>query len=605
MSAVQKNVKIWMRVSAGLLLLWQTAPVLAQTPTPNASIQLAQVTPAPPQAPAIPPPQDIILPPPSTPQAPAPNTLPPQLPPPEELLQPPPSTPTPPEVDPSKVPGAFKVERFDFTGNTAFSTEKLRQVVAPYTNRPITFAELLQARSAVTQLYVDNGYITSGALISPQTLNSGSVTIQVVEGKLEDIKVTGTERFNPNYVRSRLAGSASLSRLAVASMGALNVPRLLEALRLLQLNPLIQSISAELSAGTRPATSLLTVNVQEAESFSTQANLSNNRSPSVGSFRRGLQITEANLLGIGDSISFGYDNTQGSDAVDFSYSLPFNPRNGTLSVSYNNTTSRVIEPPFDRIDIQASSGYFDLTLRQPLAQSPAQEFALGLTASRRESNTSLLGIPFPLSPGADDNGSTRISALRFFQEFTQRNSQQVVSARSQFSLGLGAFNATVNNTAPDSRFFSWRGQAQLVRLLAPETLFLVRGDVQLADRSLVPLDQIGLGGADSLRGYRVDTLLSDNGAIFSTEVRLPIVRIPQSQSILHLIPFVDVGTAWNNGGTNINPNTLASVGLGLQWQQGNNFTARLDWGIPLISVDSSKRTLQENGVYFSVIFNPF
>ena len=57
-------------------------------------------------------------------------------------------------------------------------------------------------------------------------------------------------------------------------------------------------------------------------------------------------------------------------------------------------------------------------------------------------------------------------------------------------------------------YFSWRGQAQLVRLLAPDTLFLIRADVQLADRALVPLEQIGVGGQETVRGYRQDLLLS-------------------------------------------------------------------------------------------------
>ncbi|MGB3206336.1 MAG: POTRA domain-containing protein, partial [Crinalium sp.] len=169
------------------------------------------------------------------------------------------------------------------------------------TNRPISFAELLQARSTVTQLYIDKGYVTSGALIPLQTLTEGVVTIQVVEGSLEDIKITGTRRLQPNYVRSRIA---------IATKSALNVPRLLEALRLLQLDPLIASISAELAAGSTPGTSLLTIKVQEADTFKTQANFDNSRSPSVGSFRRGGQITEANLLGLGDAINLEYSNSQ-------------------------------------------------------------------------------------------------------------------------------------------------------------------------------------------------------------------------------------------------------------------------------------------------------
>jgi hemolysin activation/secretion protein len=43
----------------------------------------------------------------------------------------------------------------------------------------------------------------------------------------------------------------------------------------------------------------------------------------------------------------------------------------------------------------------------------------------------------------------------------------------------------------------------------------------------------------------------------------------------------------------------------LQWRGGEGFNARVDWGIPLVDVDSDGRTWQENGVYFSVIYNAF
>jgi hemolysin activation/secretion protein len=50
--------------------------------------------------------------------------------------------------------------------------------------------------------------------------------------------------------------------------------------------------------------------------------------------------------------------------------------------------------------------------------------------------------PSELSPGADEEGRTRISAIQFFQDWTKRNSREVIAARSQFSLGVGALDAT-------------------------------------------------------------------------------------------------------------------------------------------------------------------
>jgi len=561
------------------------------------SFLLTQLPPLPPTPPSEIPPFQPEIPPQPPSRTPIEPPAPELLPPPEELLQSPPPTPITPEPVPGKVPESITVDRFEFEGNTAFSDEELAKVTERFTKRPISFAELFQARSAVTQLYIEQGYITSGALIPPQTLEGGVVKIQVVEGGLEAINVSGTRRLNPNYVRSRIA---------VATSKPLNQKRLLEALQLLQLNPLIQNLSAELAAGTQPGLSLLEVRVTEAKTFNTQLVLDNNRSPSIGTFQRQVQLTEANLLGLGDGLSVGYNNTEGSNGVDIGYTLPINPRNGTLSFNYGITSSDVIEPPFDRIDIEANSRYYELTLRQPLLQTPTQEFALGLTATRQESKTTLLDIPIALSPGADEQGRTRISALRFFQEWTKRTSREVLAARSQFSLGIGLLNATINDEPPDSRFFSWRGQVQWVRLLAADTLLLLRGDVQLADRALVPLEQIGLGGQDTIRGYRQDVLLTDNGALASAELRVPVLRLPKLNTLVQLAPFIDVGTAWNQSGRpDPDPSVLASIGLGLRLQVSRRLTVRLDYGIPLVSVSSSKRTWQENGFYFSIVGNPF
>lgn len=63
----------------------------------------------------------------------------------------------------------------------------------------------------------------------------------------------------------------------------------------------------------------------------------------------------------------------------------------------------------------------------------------------------------------------------------------------------------------------------------------------------------------------------------------------------------DNGTAWNNR----DPATLASLGVGLRWLVGEDLSLRLDYGIPLISVDNRGDSLQENGLYFSVRSQPF
>lgn len=503
---------------------------------------------------------------------------------------------TPAENDPN---AKFRVDRIEVVGSTVFKPEDFAPITAPFVGREVSFAELLQVKDAISKLYTDNGYVTTGALITPQTVEAGVIKIQVVEGTLQEIKIIGNRRLRNQYIRDRI-------RLGAGQ--PLNVPRLIEKLQLLRLDPRIQNLSAELQMGVRPGTNILQVEVQEADTFSLTTTLDNGRSPSVGSFRRGVDLQEANLLGFGDTLSVGYTNTDGSNTINLNYTLPINARNGTVFFGFNQGWNRVIEEPFSVLDIQSNTRSYEFGYRQPLIQKPTQELAVGLSFSRQESQTEL-GLDniggFPLSPGADANGKTKISALHFTQEYTQRSNKQVFAARSQFSVGVDWFDANVNENAPDSRFFAWRGQTQWVRQFAPDTLFLARGDLQLAANSLVPLEQFGLGGQLSVRGYRQDTLLTDNGILFSAEFRLPIARAPKIGGLLQLAPFIDVGTGWNTKGENPSPSTLVGTGLGLLWKQDNNLSVRLDWGIPLISVEGEKPSLQENGLYFSVQYSPF
>jgi hemolysin activation/secretion protein len=522
----------------------------------------------------------------------------PTLPPPQQLIPTPNNQPqtTTPLIDFSS---KIVVKKFDITGSTVFSPSELQKITAPLTNRPIGFNQLLQVANQITELYAKNGYITSGAFIpGNQTFDKigGTVKIEIIEGSVEDIVVTGTQRLNPKYIKSRVAIGASKP---------LKVDRLLESLRLLQLDPLIKNISTELAAGREPSTSIVQLKVTENPTWRAGITAGNNRTPSVGELIAQASLSQNNLTGNGDSLALSYGRSEASNIYDLNYTLPINPRNGTLKFQYSRSNSRVVENPFDRLDINGTAQDISVSYRQPLIQTTGQEFALGITIANRETNTgyleSVIGdrVGYP-SPGADDNGLTRITAARLFQDYTLRDSQQVFAARSQLSFGVNTLDATVSPSSPNSNFVTWRGQGQYVRALAPNSILLLKLEGQIADRSLVALEQIGAGGQDTVRGYRQDLLLGDNGLLASAEVRIPIFTPADSKNVLQIVPFVDFGVI-SNQAPNPNPknDTIASGGIGLRYQSGDNFFAKFDYGVPFTSIDQPKRTGQEQGFHFS------
>ncbi len=487
---------------------------------------------------------------------------------------------------------SFTVTEIEVLGSTVLAEEIAFQVDC-YLNQQVTLTDLFTLRSRITQLYVDAGYITSGAFLpNNQDLNEGVVQIQVVEGQIEDIQINGLRRLNEGYVRDRLARYVD---------PPLNQTDLEDGLQLLQLDPLLIQVNAELTVGRTSGLSLLILEAQEADAFDLSFTVDNYRAPSIGSEEGTVAASYANIFGIGDRLSGAFSLSEGLELYDVGYEVPINALNGTVQARFNNSDGRIVEDAFDDVGIRSDTTSVSLGVRQPLWRSPDEEFALGLDFDWRQSRSFILDdVPFSFSVGPKD-GRSQVSALRFYQDWVRRDNRRVLAARSQFSWGLDLLDATVNDSGTDGRFFAWQGQFQWVEQVSPRLLMVTRVNGQLTPDSLLPIERFSVGGIGTVRGYAQNQLVTDNAFTGSLELRVPVSRNPNT---LQLTPFLEAGTGWNSQTINPDPSFLLGTGLGLRWQPSEEWFARLDFGIPLVDDGNSANSLHESGLYFLVNFHP-
>ncbi|MFA6899945.1 MAG: ShlB/FhaC/HecB family hemolysin secretion/activation protein [Desulfurivibrionaceae bacterium] len=496
---------------------------------------------------------------------------------------------------------AFALAGVAFEGNTVFSNAELQALAQPLVGKRVGMAELEELRYRLTKLYVDAGYINSGAVIMPgRKVENGVVRYTIEEGKLNRIDVQGNERLRAAYVQKRLWPDAERP---------FNTQELQDNFQLLLQDPLIERLDGRLRPGASPGEGILDLDVHRALPYGLGFSVDNHRPPSTGSMGGTFSGWLRNLTGYGDMLDASFGLSEGTDDYGLGFSLPLNAYETRLSLRYSRNSNSVVEEPLGNLDIKSESRDAELTLAQPLFRDQRSRLELGLTLANRESKTWLLGEPFSFSQGVED-GESRVTVLRFFQSWLDRTPSSALALRSTFNFGLNMFDATIQDgDVPDGRFMAWLGQAQYAHRLGERFgQIILRGDVQLSNDTLLALEQFALGGAGSVRGYRENELVRDNGYVLSAEWRYPLIQRQEAGSQMDILqggPFMDFGMAWNND-ESAGDNTLHSVGLGLLWTPNKQFSVELYWAHNIKAATVKEEyDLQDDGIHFLLRYNVF
>jgi hemolysin activation/secretion protein len=139
----------------------------------------------------------------------------------------------------------------------------------------------------------------------------------------------------------------------------------------------------------------------------------------------------------------------------------------------------------------------------------------------------------------------------------------------------------------------------------PQVIF--RTDLQLANDELLPMERIAIGGFETVRGYRKNTLVRDSGVIASLEGRIPTIRLAipglsrQSEDgMVQVAPFFDYGRGWDKNDVTGGPDQIYSIGVGLRWEVSPDILAQVYYGHALHDLHLNGNGLQNSGVFLSV-----
>lgn len=488
---------------------------------------------------------------------------------------------------------AVMIRAVELEGATVLSNEEIRDLESRYTGRDVQMEDLASLLAEVNALYRDKGYVTSGARLPEQNLESGVIRVAVTEGRLGQVNIETV---------GRIAGAPIENLLLREVEGPLNISDLQAAFNRLESAEHIRRLSGNLVASDVHGETALDLTVEAADAFELSVAFNNYRSPSVGEAQVGL--VHRSLSGRGDRLDISLAKTEGVDSGMFSYNLPFASA-WAVGVHYSVGDTVVVEAPFDAIDIASEIDTGGFTLSYAPRQSATGRLALTMGYEQKSSKTSLLGQRFDFGQGSV-NGVSDAAIVHLSAEWSRRSRSSALSARLGYRRGVDAGGATIQaGGLPDGRFDSWVAQLRYAHRFdrgdAPHWLLSVALDGQYTSDVLQAFERLALGGRSSVRGFRENQVLRDRGVQLRLALDVPLVATDKGLRFV-LIPFIDAGEGSNSTSRRNETRSLrlASAGLGLRLQTGG-LQFDLEWADTVTGERGRDGdALQDDGVHLGM-----
>ena len=224
----------------------------------------------------------------------------------------------------------FDIAEIVVKGAFLLDPQEVERVKTVHLGKCLGIVEINQIVSALTSLYIDKGYITSRAYIPPQNLRTGTLTIEVVEGFVEAIRVEGGPQ--------RLAATAWPGVVGAP----LNLRRIEQGLD--QINRLAASQArVDFLPGKKVGGTVIVVNYVKDSLISATLGRNNSGQSATGEQQIAGSLEVHSLFGVNDHLYLTLqadtkDDYQGmkSESAGVNYTVPYGY--WTFSLGYNQFT---------------------------------------------------------------------------------------------------------------------------------------------------------------------------------------------------------------------------------------------------------------------------
>jgi len=459
-------------------------------------------------------------------------------------------------------------------------------------------AQSVQALATRLQdLIIEQGYVTTRVLVTPQDISSGKLTLTVLPGIVSAIR-----RSNASDIRAHFWNAIPITEGAI-----LNLRDLEQGLENLRRLPTVQA-DIDIGPGRLPGQSELLINWNQSRPLRAFASVDDAGNKATGKYQTALTVAADHIFTLNDIFYVSHSRTLGntknhrrrSGSTAFHYSIPWGYWQlafNTNQFSYRQLVAGSIRPYVYSGDSRTT----DLTLSRVIWRDSRRKTQAYFKGWERRSSNHLDGTEIEVQRRRTAGWELGLT----HREYLSRATLDVALA---YRRGTGARGAM---PAPEASLGEGASRSRLVTgslsLAVPfhigQQAFRYHGTVraQWNGTRLVALDQFAIGGRYSVRGFDGEqVLMGDRGWFWRNEWVMPLQARGLPGHELYL--GMDVGKVGGPASRYLAGNTLAGAVLGIRGQLGNYVNYELFAGRPLHKPANVKTARIASGFSVSIAY---
>lgn len=466
----------------------------------------------------------------------------------------------------ARAAATFDLLEFSVDGNSVLADVEIERAVYPMLGPGKTAADVEKARAALEAIYQQSGYLSVSVVVPEQSVADGVIRLQVVEGKVERLKVSG------NQYSSRSDLRAEVPELAPGAVP--HFPTMQAELAQAGRSP-DRRVTPLLRPGSRPGTMEVELAVEDELPLHGNLEVNNRQSPGTSESRLEVGIRYANLFQKQHSAGLNYVmSPEKSDEVSVLAAFYSAPLSATRSLSafIQHSNSNIASAVGSTVvgkgttlgarlsfnlpqPVGVANFYHSLSLGADFKDLAETQNVLGSDAK----HTPLRYLPLVaqytfnrLGESGEFSGNLGLVVnLNMLSQQVDCQGTRMDQFECRRAYARAGFSVLRGDLSYTKRLLGWEG--------------LARMDFQFSKQALVSPEQILAGGMDSVRGYFEGEAAGDAGWRLRGEIKTPSL-FDLGSAALRALVFVEGAQLWLNSPLpgQTSDFTLASAGFGLR-----------------------------------------